>query len=162
MLPVSISARNQPHVQGSSAAQPPAGPPADDRENSTNRPEKVRTLRVLVVDDEVLIRWSLGEGLIKAGYEVVEAGDARSALQHLQTVRPSVDAIVLDLRLPDSADLGLLVRIRQLNPSVPVIMMTAYGTPETAEEALRLGARQVVSKPFDLNRMIGLVSDALA
>jgi DNA-binding NtrC family response regulator len=117
---------------------------------------------VLVVDDELLIRWALSEGLIKAGYEVIEAGDARCALERLRIDAAPVDAIVLDLRLPDSADLGLLARIREMVPDVPVIMMTAYGSQETTDEALRLGARQVVCKPFDLNRMVGLVSAALA
>lgn len=162
MLPVSDSARNQAAFQASTALRRAADPAAAERGNSTAPPEKVRTRRVLVVDDEPLIRWSLGEGLLKAGFEVVEAGDARAALNALETVAWAVDAIVLDLRLPDSVDLALLARIRQFAPDVPVILMTAYGSAETRDEALRLGAREVVNKPFDLNRMVGLVSDALA
>jgi DNA-binding NtrC family response regulator len=113
--------------------------------------------RVLVVDDELLIRWSLSEGLAKAGFEVIEAEDARGALECFAPGSPAIDAVLLDLRLPDSADLGLLRRIRQLAPATPVIMMTAYGTAETREDALRLGAHHVVSKPFDLHHMVTLV-----
>lgn len=161
MLPVSEFHRNQPRFTGPGAHPPqPADHPAD-RGKSSASTGKVRTRRVLVVDDELLIRWSLSEGLIKAGYEVVEAEDARAALRELGDGAPPVDAVLLDLRLPDSADLSLLARIREMRPEVPVIMMTAYGTSDTTDEALRLGAREVISKPFDLNRMVGLVTAAL-
>ncbi len=145
MVIVSNSARNVPAERGKSSAQA----------------EKIRTRRVLVVDDELLIRWSLNEGLAKAGFEVLEAEDARGALARFAPGAPGIDAVVLDLRLPDSADLGLLRQIRDLAPAVPVIMMTAYGTAETTEDALGLGAWHVVSKPFDVHRVVGLVEDAL-
>jgi DNA-binding NtrC family response regulator len=161
MLPISVSARNWAAFQASGTVPKVAEPQAGACENSTAPAEKVRTRRVLVVDDEPLIRWSLGEGLIKAGYEVAEAGDARGALHALQ-FNGSFDAVLLDLRLPDSADLALLAKIRAYAPDLPVIMMTAYGSPETRDEALKLGAREVISKPFDLNLMIALVAASLA
>ncbi len=145
MVIVSNSARNVPA----------------EREKSSTQAEKIRTRRVLVVDDELLIRWSLNQGLAKAGFEVLEAEDARGALARFAPGAPGIDAVVLDLRLPDSADLGLLRQIRDLAPAVPVIMMTAYGTAETTEDALELGAWHVVSKPFDVHRVVGLVEDAL-
>lgn len=132
-----------------------------ERGNFSATPEKVRTRRVLVVDDELLIRWSLSEGLSKAGFDVVEAEDARGALARFESGPSEIDAVILDLRLPDSADLGVLRRIRELAPDVPVIMMTAYGTAETTEDALGLGAWHVVSKPFDVHRVVKLVEDAL-
>jgi two-component system NtrC family response regulator len=162
MVPVSDFLRNQAHLTALGASRPlPADRPSE-RGKSSGSAGKIRTRRILVVDDELLIRWSLSEGLVKAGFEVVEAGDARSAMLRLADGAPAVDAILLDLRLPDSADLRLLTWIRQMQPTVPVIMMTAYGSPDTTDEALRLGAREVVSKPFDLNRMVRLVHDALA
>lgn len=146
MVVVSNSRRNVPAQRG----------------NFSANPGKVRTRRVLVVDDELLIRWSLSEGLSKAGFEVVEAEDARGALARFEPDAPGIDAVILDLRLPDSADLGVLRRIRELAPNVPVIMMTAYGTAETTEDALGLGAWHVVSKPFDVHRVVKLVEDAVA
>lgn len=132
-----------------------------ERGKFSGEPGKIRTRRVLVVDDELLIRWSLSEGLSKAGFEVVEAEDARGALARFAPGAAAIDAVVLDLRLPDSADLGVLRQIRELAPAVPVIMMTAYGTAETTEDALTLGAWHVVSKPFDVHRVVGLVEDAV-
>lgn len=132
------------------------------RENFSAAPGKVRTRRVLVVDDELLIRWSLSEGLSKAGFDVVEAEDARGALARFEPEALPVHVVVLDLRLPDSADLGVLRRIKELAPAVPVILMTAYGTAETTEDALALGAWHVVSKPFDVHRVVKLVEDAIA
>ena len=131
------------------------------REISSAEPGKIRTRRVLVVDDELLIRWSISEGLVRAGFEVVEAEDARGALARFEPGASAIDAVILDLRLPDSADLGVLRRIRELSPDVPVIMMTAYGTAETTEDALSLGAWHVVSKPFDVLRMVKLVEEAV-
>jgi two-component system response regulator AtoC len=114
--------------------------------------------RVLVVDDEALIRWSLSESLADVGYEVTEAGDGASAV--MQATGETFDAIVLDYRLPDSNDLHLLERILQLQPSAAVVMMTAFGTPEVTAGALKLGAYRVVAKPFDMHDMVSLVAQA--
>jgi DNA-binding NtrC family response regulator len=108
------------------------------------------SLRVLVVDDEFLIRWSIAETLGAAGHEVTEAQDAESALAALETT-PDPDVVLLDFRLPDSNDLGLLARIRDLAPTSAVVMMTAFGTPEVTASALQLGACQVLSKPFNMH-----------
>ena len=70
------------------------------------------------------------------------------------------DVVVLDYRLPDSNDLQLLETIRNLSPGSAVIMMTAFGTPEMVEGALRLGAYRVVPKPFDVHDMASLVAEA--
>ena len=121
-------------------------------------PKKSPAARVLVVDDEALIRWSLAELLTDGGYAVSEASDGASALAQASTEQ--FDAIVLDFRLPDSNDLRLLERIRQLQPNVPVVMMTAYGTPEMTSGALELGAFRVVAKPFDVHDMVNLVAQA--
>ena len=72
------------------------------------------------------------------------------------------DAVVLDYRLPDSNDLGLLTAIRRLTPGVPVIMMTAHGTTEMVTGALDLGAYTVVNKPFEVQHVVDLVTASLA
>lgn len=109
-----------------------------------------RCLQVLVVDDEPLIRWSIAETLGAAGHHVVEAPDAASARRVL-AVTPNLDLVLLDLRLPDSSDLALLADIRRNAPGTPVIMMTAFGTPDITAEALRLGALKVLNKPFNMH-----------
>jgi DNA-binding NtrC family response regulator len=118
--------------------------------------------RILVVDDELLIRWSLSEALTAAGYAVVEGRDAAEARQALRDQDHKPDLVVLDYRLPDSNDLGLLTTIRHEAPTVPVILMTAYGTAEVVKGALDLGAYRVVSKPFEVHDMASLVTEALA
>ena len=118
--------------------------------------------RILVVDDELLIRWSLSEALTAAGYAVVEGRDAAEARQALRDQDHKPDLVVLDYRLPDSNDLGLLTTIRNEAPTVPVILMTAYGSAEVVKGALDLGAYRVVSKPFEVHDMASLVTEALA
>src|SRR5689334_23552592 len=99
-----------------------------------------RCLQVLVVDDEPLIRWSIAETLASAGHRVSEAENAADALRAL-TNSPRPDLVLLDFRLPDSNDLGLLTTIRRIAPETTVIMMTAFGRPEIISGALELGAR---------------------
>jgi DNA-binding NtrC family response regulator len=111
---------------------------------------------VLVVDDEPLIRWSIAETLGAAGHQVTEAQDAASALRALADA-PDTDLVLLDFRLPDSNDLGLLAEIRRMAPAVPVIMMTAFGTPDVTAGALKLGALKVLNKPFNMHELERLV-----
>lgn len=116
---------------------------------------------VLVVDDEALIRWSVAETLEAAGFQVLEAGTAREALQYFAASNGTC-VVLLDLRLPDSDDLGLLRRIREMAPGCRIILMTAHGTPEILEEALQLGAYGVLPKPFDMTRVVTMVQEASA
>jgi len=113
---------------------------------------------VLVVDDEDLIRWALRERLEAAGYEVVEAENGQRALEHFSS---AVDLVLLDLRLPDRDGLSVLEEIQSTRPGAPVILMTAYGTPETVQKALATGARRVVDKPFDYDGMLQMVTEVL-
>ena len=103
---------------------------------------------VLVVDDEPLIRWSLAEVLSQAGHTVTEAGDAKETLRIVTCAADRPDVILLDHRLPDSNDLCLFAAIRRELPEIPIILMTAYGSPEITAGALALGAYRVVSKPL--------------
>jgi DNA-binding NtrC family response regulator len=110
-----------------------------------------------VVDDEALIRWSIVETLSDLGYSVIEAGDGAGALTTLTPPSIPVDVILLDYRLPDSDNLKLLSAIRRVSPASQVIMMTAYGTPDVIKGALDLGARSVMSKPFEMCDMAAAV-----
>jgi DNA-binding NtrC family response regulator len=117
-------------------------------------------LRVLVVEDETLIRWSITETLADEGYSVIEAADARSAMQAIAEASQPMDVILLDYRLPDSNDLRLLADVRRLQPESAVVMMTAFGTPEMTKDALALGAFRVVDKPFDIHDLESLIQEA--
>lgn len=123
-------------------------------------PEEPRARRVLVVDDEALIRWSLTQTLEEQGFEVQQAASAAEALGLVAGPGAPFDIVLLDFRLPDSNDLTLLARIRQLQPRSVVILMTAFSTPEVAQGALDLGAMKVVSKPFEMSDMAQLVTQA--
>ena len=114
-------------------------------------------LRVLVVEDETLIRWAVAEALTAAGHTVLEAPDAATALQVVAEAPQPLDVVLLDLRLPDSSDLSLLAAIRRKTPSSAVVMMTAHGTPEDAAGARALGAFEVLEKPFDVQGLERLI-----
>jgi DNA-binding NtrC family response regulator len=115
---------------------------------------------VLVVDDEPLIRWSVAETLKQHGYRVVEAGDAEGARGAAGDLRAPFVVAVLDIRLPDSDGLGLLMQLRRMVPGIQIIMMTAHGSAELAAEALKLGAYSVLNKPFGMADVAGLVDRA--
>jgi DNA-binding NtrC family response regulator len=117
---------------------------------------------VLVVDDEALIRWSLSEALADSGWSVQQASNGAEARRILGALSAGPLVVVLDLRLPDVADLSLLREIRALRPDVPVIMMSAHGTGQHAAEAARLGAYRFVDKPFDVGEMVTLVNEAFS
>jgi DNA-binding NtrC family response regulator len=122
--------------------------------------EKFPRLRVLVVDDERLIRWSIAETLTSAGHTVVEAENGAAAVRSLTNPHEPIDAVFLDYRLPDSDDLNLLATIRRLAPRSPVILMTAYGSPEVTRGAFELGVYQVMNKPFELQNLQPLLLEA--
>ena len=119
-------------------------------------------LRVLVVDDEPLIRWSLVETLSDRGHVVTEAADAASTRLAERGAAEPHDVVLLEFRLPDSNDLGLLATIRQEAPQAQVIVMTAHGTPEMTRGALELGAYRVIAKPFEVAQLAELVAEAAA
>lgn len=134
--------------------------PAPEGGNSSLTSKKSPIARVLVVDDEALIRWTLAETLGERGYAVSEAGDARTALQAIEGSPDPFDIILLDYRLPDSNDLAVLSKIRFLAPATQVIMVTAHGSPELAEKATALGVYAMVSKPFEIESLAALVGRA--
>lgn len=119
-----------------------------------------QSLRVLVVEDEALLRWSLAEILRRRGHTVIEAISARAAREAMSSTLPPIDVVFLDFRLPDSSDLRLLEEIRQRMPRAAVVMMTAYGTPEFVQDALERGVYCVLAKPFDMHAIDALVQNA--
>jgi len=122
--------------------------------------ENLAPLHVLIVEDELLIRWSIAETLAHAGYSVAEASDGASAIRAVKDTPTPFDVILLDYRLPDSADLSLLATLRRLAPRTAVVLMTAFGTPEVTQGAVQLGVCRILSKPFDMHDIAAVVLDA--
>ncbi len=116
-------------------------------------------LRVLIVDDEPLICWSLAETLSDSGDLVTDVKSARAAIHALANA-PEPDVVLLDYQLPDSGGFGLLATVKRLAPGSQVILMSAHYTPEMAKEALALGAYRVLSKPIDMKDVPVLVREA--
>ena len=115
--------------------------------------------RILIVEDEKLIRWSIRERLKEEGYEVDEAESGREAFRKLQ--EEDFDLLALDFRLPDLTGIDILERVHRESPEVSVIMMTAYGTVESAVEAMKLGAFDYLTKPVNLDELMVVVQKAL-
>jgi signal transduction histidine kinase len=111
--------------------------------------------QVLVIDDEIGPRESL-RMLLKPSYQVHTADSVEKGLQLLNEKKP--DAIVMDIRMPGMTGIEGLRRIRQIDPHLSVIMLTGFGALETAKEALRLGANDYISKPFDAREMREVIS----
>ena len=125
------------------------------------QPGKFARVRVLVVDDEPLIRWSCAETLGDSGFQVIEVDNGAAALRALMHANAGADVVLLDLILPDFCDLSLLAVMRRLAPDVPVVIMTAFATPEIVERARQLGAFTVVTKPFEMGELAPLLLRAL-
>jgi DNA-binding NtrC family response regulator len=122
--------------------------------DSTTRTPTKGTL--LVVDDERSLRFSIGEWARDEGYAPLEAGTAREALDVAR--ERGVDAVVLDLKLGDEDGLRVLRELRELDPTLPVVMLTGHGTVEQAVRAIQLGAYDFMLKPPDLGHL-GVVLD---
>jgi DNA-binding NtrC family response regulator len=111
----------------------------------------VKELKILVVDDERLIRWTLAESLRGWGYAPVEAADAFAAQRLFDSEQPA--AVLLDINLPDRSGLDVLREIRRRDPQAVVIMVTAAVLVENAVAALRAGAYDFVGKPINLEEL---------
>jgi two-component system response regulator AtoC len=118
----------------------------------------VAPVRILIVDDEKLIRWSLRQRLEAAGYEVLEAEDGAEALRQC---REDVDLVILDFRLPDTDGISLIPKIKEIRDDIVIILLTAYASVASAIEAIKLGAYHYVNKPVELEEMVLLVEKAL-
>ncbi len=118
------------------------------------------TARILVVDDEKLIRWSVGERLQRDGYEVIAAESGEQALELVAANAP--DVMLLDVRLPGIDGLATLQRALALHPDVSVLMMSAHSTVDIAVEAMKHGAVDFLVKPFPFQSLDAAVQRALA
>jgi signal transduction histidine kinase len=128
----------------------------DHREPAPPRPATLP--RLLIVDDEEGPRESL-RLVFQEDYQIFVASSARGALDLLRT--QSVDVAILDIRMPGMTGLELLEEVRQLDPTIEVVMLTAYETPEYLRKALRLRACDYLNKPFDVKQIRSVLSTAM-
>jgi DNA-binding NtrC family response regulator len=115
--------------------------------------------RILIADDEKNMRWVLREALEPVGYDVAEASDGKEALSAIAEQEP--DLLVLDHRMPAPDGMEVLRRLRGKGYRFPVIMLTAHGNVQTAVEAMKAGASEYVTKPFDLEELKLAIEKAL-
>lgn len=108
--------------------------------------------KVLVVDDKQMMRDSVGATLQRGGYQVIAASDGQAALSMIARHRPA--AVITDLKMPEMDGHELLLRIRQADDHLPVILMTAYGTIDAAVQAMKDGAFDFIQKPFEGEQLV--------
>src|SRR5580704_11362763 len=114
---------------------------------------------ILVVEDEAKMRRLLELQLDEEGFVVHSAADAETGLQLLAREKP--DLVVTDLRLPGMSGLEFLQAVKRVNAALPVVVMTAYGTVESAVEAMKVGASDFVTKPFSLAELVLVIRKEL-
>ncbi len=116
-------------------------------------------MRVLVVDDKELMRDSVATTLARAGMQPAVASDGVSALKLIADQRPG--AVITDLQMPGMTGLELLAEIKRIDEQLPVILMTAYATVQTAVQAMKTGAFDYITKPFEGDQLVAAASRAL-
>ena len=114
---------------------------------------------ILIVDDDAQLRRSFSKLLSEQGYTVELAATGEQCLERVR--QEGVDLVIQDIRLPGMDGLETLRRLRDIDSEIQVIVMTAYGTMDTAVEATRLGAYDYILKPFDIPTMFELIEKAL-
>ena len=116
-------------------------------------------MRILIIDDEKAICNTLKEILVYEKYEVDIANDGEEGVKKAQLV--SYDLVLCDIKMPKMDGHEVLAKLQEINPELPVVMISGHGTIETAVDAIRKGAYDYISKPPDLNRLLVTVRNAL-
>jgi putative two-component system response regulator len=133
----------------------PESPPAAHKEIA----EMHKRPRVLIVDDEADIRALLIRYLDDCGYECIAAGDAKEAFEQMNS--QSLDLAITDISMPGKNGISLLHEIKNLDDSIPVVMMTGNDDPQSVMDALKMGADDYILKPFDLHNIASVISNLL-
>ncbi len=116
--------------------------------------------RILIVDDDIVVRDSLGKWFESEGFEVSIAPGAAAALEMLSNRR--FDLALVDIKMPGVDGIELQAKLREIVPSMPVIIMTGFASVETAVRALKNGAYDYITKPFDPDELVHLVNKAIS
>lgn len=106
----------------------------------------MKQLKVLIIEDEKLIRWSLGKHLTSQGYQVFQAESGEEGIKLFEINSP--DIVFVDNKLPNMQGLDVILKLKSLDDDVVIIFMTAYGSIETAVSAMKAGASEYINKPF--------------
>ncbi|ABR49393.1 two component, sigma54 specific, transcriptional regulator, Fis family [Alkaliphilus metalliredigens QYMF] len=115
--------------------------------------------KILIVDDEKNMRWAMKKALKTEDYQVFEAANGQEGVEKFQELQP--DLVLLDLKMPVMDGLEALQKMKGIDEHIPVIMITAHGTTESAVEAMKLGAIDYISKPFDIEELKIVIHKAL-
>ncbi|HLY20508.1 MAG TPA: sigma-54 dependent transcriptional regulator [Bryobacteraceae bacterium] len=115
--------------------------------------------KILIVDDEMVVRDSLGKWFSSEGYQAQPVASAREALESIQHVE--YDVALLDIKMPGMDGMELQARLKEADPELSVIIMTGYASVETAVQALKRGAYDYITKPIDPDELSHLVGNAL-
>ncbi len=116
--------------------------------------------KLLIVDDEQSVRYSFRKILATSKYSLIEAGNADEGMQIFRKEMP--DLVILDIEMPGKDGIQLLKEIKELAPSIPVIIITAYGSGDRVINAMKYGAYEYVEKPFDIPRLKIVIEEALS
>ncbi len=114
---------------------------------------------ILIIDDERAIRKTLSEILSFEGYKVDEASDGEEGLKKFR--EKTFDLVLCDIKMPKLDGIEFLQRAGEINPDIPIIMISGHGNIETAVEAVKKGAYDFISKPPDLNRLLITIRNAM-
>ena len=115
--------------------------------------------KILIIDDEKLLRWSLEQNLTKEDYTVITAEKGLEGLNLFKENMP--DLTLLDIHLPDVSGITVLEGIKEINPNALVLMITAFGDVQTAVKTIKLGAYDFLEKPFNMEKLKIVVTKAL-
>ncbi len=115
--------------------------------------------KILVVDDEKLVRWSIETFLKSWGYEVYSVGDPREALEIFS--KSGIELVITDLRMPGMSGIELAKEIKSKNPKAKIILVTGYNSPQVEKEAKEVGISYAISKPLKAEVIKNVVEEVL-
>lgn len=119
-------------------------------------------MRILVIEDEEMVRDTIVQSLIKSGHEVIGIGSAEEALPVIKAREDAIDLVICDLQLPGSDGLSLLQYLKNGASAVPFALITAHGALDSAIKALRMGAIDFIPKPFGKTELLSVISKVKA
>ncbi len=118
-----------------------------------------KTIRILVIDDEPLMRITIQDALEAEGYKVTSTDTGGNGLSILRDT--GMDIIITDLKLPDIDGIGILKEVKKISPDTQVIMITAYGSIDSAITAMKEGAVDYLTKPFSMDELLLIINRTL-